>query len=408
MIRQANLWHTVSGAPTRRLWRFPLLRLYSSLAQAGVRADMLDQEIQLERLAAFSRYHRHFRDDRLLSFKRSFAGYYKDAEVTAYSARIGDAVGLMAAHRENFCWFVHFEDLGIGNKVHQRKRPDYLIIDPFARRVRLLECKGSLGKAGPKALQGRLATALREQVEPWMGLQVQYRAATAPVPVSEGMVVGTLIKARVNRVHVEVVRPAAHPAAAVVSPVVGLGALHYSRYLRVLGLPRLARFLRQPSGNAPDVLRQDLRGVTLLRAVVAGQPVLFPLFVNDVGARLSGLHPARLRRHVTSHLFAAEPAGLPYPRLPGRGGPGVVLFGLAEKVFDALSAPLDRSAAFDDDRLAALLLEVTGPEQDTELELGFGQAPEQPFLLGRDGAAAMVVRPGDDQEWSVRSPSQEL
>lgn len=124
-----------------------VLAFYEALARTSVLKHWKTHEIMLEMTAAFIRYALRFSNCPTLTVKH---GIYKDAEVAAWSARIGDALGYLTLQQRGYKYFDHFESFisRLSRSVKgKRKRPDFIVYHPNARKLGLLECKGHILKS---------------------------------------------------------------------------------------------------------------------------------------------------------------------------------------------------------------------------------------------------------------------
>lgn len=216
--------------------RFPLVALYASIARASVRARMPYRDAAFETISALTRYDHHLQPTADLMLRGAYYGYYKDADVTHTSGRIGDGVGLLLADRLGFPLFAHFEDIGRVTRAPSSRRPDYVVFNSRVDEAQLLECKGSCFKGRSELLQpkGEVNDGLNNQVRPWLGLSLVLPALSGTLVVDAGFVAGTHVNALGSSVSVKEARltasvplpPTAYGAA--VHPAVR----HYVRWLR--------------------------------------------------------------------------------------------------------------------------------------------------------------------------------
>lgn len=159
-------------------------RLYYAMALTGIMRQRLPYaELALEAWAHRMRYARHFPHPSLV-LRAGASGYYKDAERSAFTSRLGEAVGALAAiDLLDHPTVAHFDLvkslLGLKPARGPVRRPDYLL----ARRGRLslAEMKGRLRHPRAPSLRG----VLREAVEQ---CEAAKRAAMAPVASVFGIV----------------------------------------------------------------------------------------------------------------------------------------------------------------------------------------------------------------------------
>lgn len=172
--------------------------MYGAMGLASLRHGATARDRHLEALAAWLRYGRQVVPLRKnIRVRINSHDRFKDAERTAWSARIGDAMGLLYLESiPQFHAFAHLEDL-LSQRV---RRPDFVCVrqTPSGWIMAYAECKGSIRtgknrihqyiKDAEPQLQGTggyaLATFLQDQQEQEPSVLAVARVGTSEVPVS--------------------------------------------------------------------------------------------------------------------------------------------------------------------------------------------------------------------------------
>lgn len=244
----------------------PFLLLFACMARAAVRTTMSPVETLVEVLSAFYRYTRHLDDARAwLITEASLSNYYKDAQKTALSGRIGDALGLRMAMHLGYRWFLHFEDANwklpppTGKK--RSKQPDYLVFTSTTAAV--LECKGSLTKS-QNALKTAAKGGLEDQVVPC------FNDPSPPYLLSAWMAVGSMVKPTDNLLALVNLVPPSTPVTSTpvtsTPPPSGVIPMHYARWLKIMGLHDTSEQLVEGNETiaSPELRAEEVNGRTFL------------------------------------------------------------------------------------------------------------------------------------------------
>lgn len=228
--KSLGAWKSAGVMPTS------FLLMFVCMARAAVRSTLTPTETRLEVLSALYRYTRHFESGTpWLLTTPHLSNYYKDAQKTALSGRLGDAMGLNVAMHQGYRWFLHFEDAGwrlprTGSALS--KQPDYLLFSDTE--AAMLECKGSLAQT-PSRMKRTVRDGLKAQVLPY------HLDPSPPYHLTKWMAVGTMVQLRDNLIALASIdRPATLPPAGVpVRPSQAI-PLHYARWLKIMALHRAA------------------------------------------------------------------------------------------------------------------------------------------------------------------------
>ncbi len=219
-------------------FEFSQPELFLAMAHAQIRIRMTAQQAWNRVVSGYLELHEFFDSRKDFLLHPMYYKSFKDSILTSYSAKIGDAFGLILMEELGLTYFVHFEDLGL--KAGRKKRPDYWFYNPKTDWSVLLECKGTTQQKFPtKFFDKTVPEGATQQIEPWLPLRIGSSMTT------EGVCVGALVNQHYNGLLTKVVmvKPRGFAKHTGLFPSSALLEHHYGRWLLALGFPNMARAL---------------------------------------------------------------------------------------------------------------------------------------------------------------------
>lgn len=163
-FRQPYVTGSLSVAP---------IRVFTAMARtAALHLNWLEEQFEVSGL--WLRYSRHFSSDKTISLRNGSCEYYKDAEMSEWASRLGEAFGYLEMQRRGYAFLNHFQNI-LGAASGKRtpgwlsvgKRPDYFCEPMHGSHLlpALAEFKGSIPRPGGRSgIKGDLAKALSQTV----------------------------------------------------------------------------------------------------------------------------------------------------------------------------------------------------------------------------------------------------